>query len=87
MGEGENSHDSRQEMIEYVRMVHDRGYKSCLYSGRDKDIEEWMKIFDYIKLGRYSAKHGPLYCRTTNQRMWKHVSCGKYKDITGIFWI
>lgn len=56
------------------------------YSGRQelsKDIN--LKYFDYIKLGPYKEKFGPLNSRTTNQRMYK-VHNGELEDITSKFW-
>lgn len=53
MGEGDCSADSRMELLRYIREVHNRGYKACLYSGRDTVIEDWMQTLDYVKLGSY----------------------------------
>jgi len=86
MGEGDCSANSRTELLQYVREVHNRGYKVCLYSGRDTVIEDWMKSFDYVKLGSYIEEYGPLTNRTTNQKMWKRQTDGSYMDITRLFW-
>ena len=29
------------------------GKRVCLYSGRDVEPENWMNVFDYIKVGSY----------------------------------
>lgn len=85
MGEGDGSATSKAEMLRYVNNCHERGYKCCLYSGRDTIIEEWMQKFDYVKLGSYQAECGPLTSVTTNQKMLMKTQ-GKYEDITNRFW-
>ena len=44
---------------------------SVYTSGRDTVIEEWMREFDYIKIGAYKERLGPLYSKSTNQRLYK----------------
>lgn len=60
------------------------------YSGRSHLPSEIdLSNFDYIKLGNYDGKYGPLNSRTTNQIMLEiDNSCGKpiTKDITSKFW-
>lgn len=85
MGEGNCTDDTKKELIAYSKMVHDMGYKSCIYSGRDTVIEEWMKEFDYVKVGSYNEILGPLYVRTTNQRLYKKRN-DSYIDVTYMFW-
>ncbi len=61
-------------------------YKIGWYSGKDElsnDIE--LELFDYIKLGHYDEKLGPLNKETTNQHLYK-VDNGKLIDITERFW-
>ena len=58
MGEGDSSKESRYEMLGYVQKCNERGYRTCLYSGRDTVIEEWMNQFDYVKLGSYCEECG-----------------------------
>ena len=61
-------------------------YKIGWYSGKDElsnDIE--LEIFDYIKLGHYDDKFGPLNKETTNQHLYKVIN-GELKDITEKFW-
>lgn len=86
MGEGDASVDSRNELLSYVQESHKRGYRCCLYSGRDTVIEEWMKQFDYVKLGSYREECGPLTKKTTNQRIWMRKSDNVFEDITYQFW-
>lgn len=85
MGEGDCADETRAEMVEYASKVHKMGYKSCLYSGRDTIIEEWMREFDYIKIGAYKERLGPLYSKSTNQRLYKKNQ-QTYEDITDVFW-
>ena len=60
------------------------------YSGKSHLPSEIdLSNFDYIKLGNYDEKYGPLNSRTTNQIMLEiDNSCGKpiTKDITSKFW-
>ena len=72
-------------MISYVLYAHEKGLKACLYSGRDVEIESWMGAFDYVKLGSYQSRYGPLSEKTTNQKFYKKQQ-GKYLDITEWFW-
>lgn len=61
--------------------------KTAWYSGRSiisPDID--ICNFDYIKVGPYIEKCGPLNVRTTNQIMYK-VENGKLIDITNKFWL
>lgn len=60
--------------------------KTAWYSGMDK-LSDKIDIndFDYIKIGHYDEKSGPLNKKTTNQRLYKVVS-GDLSDITSNFW-
>lgn len=84
MGEGDGSEESRTEMLSCVKSCNKRAYKTCLYSGRDTNIEDWMKPFDYVKVGSYREEFGPLTSETTNQRMWMKEA-DRYIDITEKF--
>lgn len=59
------------------------GLKVGLYSGYDF-IHDQLKVylFDYIKVGRYIEKLGPLDNPNTNQKMYKIT----VEDITNKFW-
>ena len=41
LGEGENTIESRNELIVYANKANLLGLKSCLYCGRDIEIEDW----------------------------------------------
>lgn len=86
MGEGDCSAESIGELRQYVLRSHARGYKCCLYSGRDTEIEEWMKVFDYLKIGSYNDAYGPLTSKSTNQKMYMRRSDNTFIDITYRFW-
>lgn len=85
MGEGDGSEESKAELLFYVKECGKHGYRTCLYSGRDTIIEDWMKKFDYVKVGSYREIFGPLTSKTTNQRMWMKEA-DTYIDITERFW-
>lgn len=57
------------------------------YSGRDKLSEDIdVSNFDYIKIGRYDEKFGPLNNETTNQKLYKVGLNGTMINITDSFW-
>jgi len=85
MGEGKNNDDSKKEFRRYCEIIHNDNKKVALYSGRDCDIEEWMLIFDYIKLGSYQKDLGPITYKSTNQHLYKKCN-NLYVDITYLFW-
>lgn len=77
-------------LAKYINKYHSP-LKVCWYSGRQelsKDINLWY--FNYIKLGPYIQKLGPLNNRTTNQKFYKvfHFTNGTSKliDVTHLFW-
>ena len=85
MGEGQER--DRHQLIEANKYIKKRGLKTCLYSGRDVTIEEWMKVFNYIKIGSFQKDKGPLYSKKTNQRLYKLAGDDdKAEDITYLFW-
>jgi len=57
------------------------------YSGRALLSNEInLGNFDYVKLGPYVERLGPLNQRTTNQRLYKIQKDQTMKDITSKFW-
>lgn len=82
---GEGAIEDRDEMISYVQYVHSKSIKSCLYCGRNVEIEDWMHVFDYIKTGAYIESYGALTEVGTNQRMYYREK-DSYIDITYKFW-
>lgn len=60
--------------------------KTAWYSGRTDMPEELpMDVFDFIKLGPYIERLGPLDSETTNQRFYRVEKQGLV-DLTGMFW-
>lgn len=85
MGEGKETLEEKNEMINLSQYIHKNNKQVALYSGRNCRIEKWMNNFDYIKIGSYQQDKGPLTEKTTNQRLYKKESA-EYKDITYKFW-
>ena len=85
LGEGENTPITRKEFAYFSGIAHHMRLKTGLYSGRDVSIEPWMHIFDYIKLGSYQEKCGPLSSPSTNQVLYRNLN-GIYKNCTHLFW-
>ena len=83
MGEG-NDKDSLIKMARYIKEKY-ASLSLAIYSGRDNVEDDFYKLFDYVKIGPYIAKFGPLNKDTTNQRLLK-IEDGARKDITSMFW-
>lgn len=86
LGEGENTSKSRMELSAFAKQAAAFGKRTCLYSGRDVKLEDWMRVFDYVKLGSFQKRLGALDSSTTNQVFYQRCSDGSYKDITELFW-
>lgn len=74
---------------EFIRFVHECGYKACLYTGdSEMTLLSWSGDKpDYYKVGPYDDTLGGLDSPTTNQRMYRYDKVtGLYKDITSLFW-
>ncbi len=62
-------------------------FKVGWYSGRLRIPSIINKVdFDYIKVGPYIRHLGPLKSPTTNQRLYKRMENGDFRDITYRFW-
>jgi anaerobic ribonucleoside-triphosphate reductase activating protein len=72
MGEGHNEKTLKETILLLKRFY--PNLKLALYSGR-KEIQDvfYWNTFDYLKIGPYDEKAGPLNSPTTNQRMYKKV--------------
>ena len=68
LGEG-NDREALESLARHIREKH--GLKIALYSGRTEVEDEFFDLFDYVKVGPYIAKYGPLNHKTTNQRLYK----------------
>jgi len=65
---------SPKEINTLARHVKQLGLLTCWYSGKSElssDIE--LKNFNFIKLGPYIEKFGPLNSKTTNQKFYEVV--------------
>lgn len=61
--------------------------KTAWYSGaREIDNDFPWKDFDYVKVGPYIQRHGPLDSADTNQYMLKRVNGTTWEDITYVFY-
>jgi anaerobic ribonucleoside-triphosphate reductase activating protein len=89
MGEGKDP-EALKYLALSIRTRSDYPYKTALYSGRNEVEKEYDTYFDYIKVGPYIPKYGPLNKETTNQRLYmlEHQGDGNYwqTDITQLFW-
>ena len=89
MGEG-NDLETLVNLAKYIKENYQLSV--ALYSGREKSEYELLKTFDFIKIGPYIEKYGPLNKETTNQRLY-HITHFedsdiefRIEDITGKFW-
>jgi len=85
LGEGRNTAAEHTEFAHLCNIARQYELKTCLYSGRDCEIEDWMLCFDFVKVGSYQKEFGPITETTTNQKMYK-INNGKHIDVTHIFW-
>ncbi len=86
LGEG-NDIDTLLSLSHYIKQHY--SLLIALYSGRNEVEQSLYNVFDYIKLGAYNSKYGPLNKQTTNQRLYKihHMQGSCYReDITYRFW-
>lgn len=88
MGEGKDP----DRILEISRYIHRRhNLKTALYSGRENVESSILNEFDYVKVGPYIEKYGPLNSKTTNQRLYEidkkeDGSVLDVIDITSRFW-
>lgn len=83
MGEGRDI----ARLSHLISLVKDKyGISTCLYTGSDEfDESVFNGKLDFIKIGHYDEKFGPLNKETTNQRMYR-LEGGKRVDVTSWFW-
>ena len=82
-GEGQDD-SSFLDLAWHIRDNHPT-VEVALYSGRPEVPNTYWRVFNYIKVGPYVEKLGPLNHRTTNQRLYK-VEGHKRVDITHLIW-
>lgn len=85
LGEGKNTATEHGEFAGFCKSARQLSLKTCLYSGRDCQLENWMRCFDFVKIGSYKKQYGPITEKTTNQRMYR-ITGNKHSDITNLFW-
>lgn len=60
--------------------------KVAWYSGVARDCSSLPEgIFDFVKVGPYIERLGPLTSLTTNQKMYRILESGAVEDITSLF--
>lgn len=88
MGDGGSFKDMFRLMTfikKFYKEYYNKEVKLGWYSGKDYvDFSEngIAKYFDYVKIGHYDSKYGPLDSPTTNQIMLKQTSKGVWENIT-----
>ena len=83
---GDRTPEDVNALAEWVRTAYP-DLAIAWYSGRAiLSPEINLRNFDYIKLGPYVERLGPLNSKTTNQRLYEVKSDGTLKDITSKFW-
>lgn len=70
------------EIGRYCDIAHDRGLKTCIYTGAESIPKDYVRCFDYIKVGPYIEERGGLNKETTNQRMFRMIDGVAVEDIT-----
>ncbi len=55
-------------LITYLRMAHEKGYRTCLYTGQEEVSPGLRCELDYLKTGPWIPEKGGLDSPTTNQR-------------------
>lgn len=82
----------KERLIEIAKDVTNTGLKTAWYSGEETvDFYKFGWFFDYIKVGPYIERLGPLNSATTNQRLYKigrlyNQGLIMLDDITNKFW-
>ena len=85
MGGDSNPQDVERLSL-YIRNNYD-SIKTAWYSGKPQlSVAVNASSFDYIKIGEYQEKFGPLNEQTTNQRLYKMDAGGEMENITSRFW-
>ncbi len=69
---GDNDPQTLLQLAEFVRRHYDGRIRTGWYSGRMwlPEPDELARSLDYVKLGAYVSKLGPLSAPTTNQRFY-----------------
>ena len=84
MGEGRDL----PRLIEIIKLSKETQpfLETALYTGSDEfDETVFEGKLNYLKIGHYDGKYGPLDKPTTNQRLYRLVD-GRRDNITELFW-
>lgn len=86
---GDSNINELNLLAKHIKEKYNNTIKTGWYSGNDeidKDVD--VSLFDYIKIGHYDEKYGPLNKKTTNQVLYEihHTNKTEYVDITYKFW-
>ena len=81
---GDNDPQTLFALARHVREKYEGRIRTGWYSGRTwlPDLKELATALNYVKLGGYSAKLGPLSSPNTNQRFYRIESDGRLTDPT-----
>jgi len=62
-----------EKLIKLIKIVKSKNLKVALYTGRELNYftNDFLQLLDYIKVGPYIEKLGPLNSKTTNQTFIK----------------
>ena len=83
---GDSNPQEVEHLSVYIRSNYDL-IKTAWYSGKPQlPVAIKTSSFDYIKIGEYQEKYGPLNKQTTNQRLYKMNARGEMENITSRFW-
>ena len=76
-----------EELLKLLKLIKTKNIKTTLYSGQ-KHLKNSIILnnLDYLKIGPYIEKLGPLVSKKTNQKMFKIKDGSKVEDITYKFW-
>ena len=89
MGEGKDP-EALKKLALGILVTYGGSIKAALYSGRSEVEDEYDAFFNFIKVGPYIEKFGPLNKETTNQRLYEIEVNDDFtttrKDITYKFW-
>lgn len=85
---GDNAPDAVLTLLAGVRRQYGGTLRTGWYSGRtwQPAAEVLAASLDYLKLGPYVERLGPLGSSATNQRLYRVLPDGGTEDITARFW-
>ena len=84
---GDNDPDAVLELCQYIRTHYEGRIRTGWYSGRtwQPSAQQLLSSLNYIKLGPYIPKLGPLSSADTNQRFYRVCADGSLEDMTHRF--